>query len=317
MIAKLQADVAALLPGGAPPPVLSGPATFDRKALPFTCVVTVAGGGGRVVHVGVPMPSFLAPLIACGGLRGRPMRDSVVVRFDALSMDPAGGDPDLDMMRAVVKKLQTLRGTKLTEFNDHLSALPSAEIAIKKAVIRALKGMFVAPYRDGNFIYCFHGCHRDAVDAIFQSGLVALHRGDSGWYGKGVYTTTSPECAGRYASGELATIAAVPTLPPTRPSDPPGGCYPVIVCCAVVSMAYPVTRGPTDYPSGAAVSKFSAPKGQPSKGLQTGADTHVVPVGEADGFQAVATAAHADYWELVHDREELVVPMGVLWLKKV
>ena len=144
-----------------------------------------------------------------------------------------------------------------------------------------------------------------------------MHRGDSGWYGGGIYTTNSLEYAARYASGELPTITAVPTPPPSRPTDPPGGCYPVVVCCAVVSMAYPVTRGPTDYPSGATVSKFSALKGQPSKGLQTGADTHVVPVGEADGFQAVATAAHADYWELVHNREELVMPMGVLWVKKV
>ena len=82
-------------------------------------------------------------------------------------------------------------------------------------------------------------------------------------------------------------------------------------------MAYPVTRGPTDYPSGASVSKFFSPKGQPSKGLQNGADTHVVPVCEADKFQAVADAAHADYWELVHERGELVMPMGVLWVTRV
>ena len=281
-IGELKARVAALLAAGAAPrPILLlGPATFDRTSIPLGCpTVTVPGGGGRFLHVDVPIPDFLNSLIATGGFRGRPMTGMRIARFDALSTDPAG-DEDVATMKGVHKRLMSLRDTALVEFSDQFSKLPPAEVADKKTVVRALKGMFVAPYGAGNFVYAFHGCRFDAVLAIFQNGFVVLNRGDGGYFGKGVYTTRSIEYAARYATGELATIAAVPTPAPLSPTDPPAGCYPVIVCCAAVSMAYPVTRGPTDYPSGASVSKFFSPKGQPSKGLQNGADTHVVPVCE-------------------------------------
>jgi len=161
-----------------------------------------------------------------------------------------------------------------------------------------------------------HGCPLEVYLSILDKGPLALHRGDGGYFGKGVYTTPSLEYAARYATGELATITPSVTPAPVSPTDPPQGCYPVLLCAAGISMAYAITKGETDYPKGSKVSKFYSTKGTPSKGLQVGAETHVVPVSEGLFFQAAQDARCADYFELVHERNELVLPMGVVWVKK-
>ena len=59
-------------------------------------------------------------------------------------------------------------------------------------------------------------------------------------------------------------------------------------------------------------SVFYSKKGQPAKALKPGYDAHFVPV-QGPKFQACDPAV-AEYYELV-SQKELVLPMGILWVK--
>jgi hypothetical protein len=59
---------------------------------------------------------------------------------------------------------------------------------------------------------------------------------------------------------------------------------------------------------------FYAKKGQPAKALRAGCDAHFVPVRQSTKFEACDPAL-AEYYELV-SKNDLVVPLGVLWLEK-
>eukprot|EP00759_Apiculatamorpha_spiralis_P044336 PhF_6_TR41331/c0_g1_i1/m.62660 len=94
----------------------------------------------------------------------------------------------------------------------------------------------------------------------------------------------------------------------------PRGCYPVIVCISRISLAYPITQD-TDCtsPSLGGHSIYFAAKGDPSKALRTGYDCHIIPVSSQDKFKC-CPSKYAEYYEIVHGNEEMVIPVGVLWM---
>jgi hypothetical protein len=156
-----------------------------------------------------------------------------------------------------------------------------------------------------NTFYCFHGPRLEHVDSICRSGMVATGSMDSGYFGRGIYSTLNVEYAARYAYGEFDD----PEKPPRQ--APADGRYPVIMFAASVSMAYPLTRE-VDYGHVADAPGYSDYFG---RGLKFGFDCHVVCVSQSNGFQAVNRDA-CQYVEIVIDQESQMMPIAILWFER-
>jgi hypothetical protein len=288
-------------------------ALCPTKDIPLT-----HGAGCIAVNVSLHLVPFLKGLWDRGGQKGdRPPHGVKLVRFDALCYQP--DHPIVGCVRGTGLQMTNSRKVgihnKLPEFQDDFSALTISQQHSKKDVVRYLKARMVQPYAHGNAncVYTFHGCSPQVLSGIIEGGFVPLHRNDGGYFGAGVYVTTSVEYASMYAFGDPA-LNLSPT-PPVAPGDPwmPAGCVPVVLCASMLVHAYPLTRD-VDYPIGSKVSNFYSIQGSPSKTLKPGCDAHMIPVSNPD-FQA-CPAATADYWEIVHSKESMVVPMGILWVAK-
>jgi archaellum component FlaC len=288
---------------------------FSEGALaqlrPPAALVRTLPNSQRKLYCGVAPPSWLHALWATSGEKDRPVRGFCIQRFDALAVPD--NDNMVTLLLAKQQRLKQLRASNIPEYQGQLGALSPLQQDAKKQAIRWLKQRLVPPYRDVNLLYSFHGSRLSLVESILQNGLVALHRQDGGFFGRGIYVTPHIEYAARYASGEFFAIDPPSSAQPWMPADS----LPVIVCASFVSLAYPVTRD-ADYNNlqgiGHNHSDFFAKQGEPARSLKVGCDAHVVSVAGNDGFQA-CPPKYAEYYELVHAHDELVLPMGVLWVR--
>jgi hypothetical protein len=156
-----------------------------------------------------------------------------------------------------------------------------------------------------NTFYCFHGPMREHVESICRNGMIATSTFDSGYFGRGCYSTLNIEYAVRYARGDFD--------PPEKRRPPSAdGRYPVIMFAASVSMAYPVTPV-VDYGHAAGVpigcSDFYG------KPLKRGYDCHVICVNQSAGWQAV-NRERCQYVEIVIEQESQMLPVAVLWFER-
>jgi hypothetical protein len=279
--------------------------------LPPPAAVYALPNSARKVYCGVALPSWLQARWAMSGIKDGAVRGFAIQRFDALALPD--NDDSLMFCSSKQKQLKQLRQTGLLEFHLQLGGLTADQQDSKKQVVRWLKQRFVAPRRDVNILYTFHGCKFSLVESILRNGLVALHRQDGGFFGRGIYVTPHIEYAARYASGEFFAVEPSSSAHPWMAANS----FPVIVCASFVSLAYPLTRD-ADYNSlpgiGPGYSDFFAKKGEPARSLKVGSDAHIIAVAGGKGYQA-CPPEYADYYEIVHAHEEMVLPMGVLWVR--
>jgi hypothetical protein len=280
-------------------------------------VALTHGPGAIAVGVATSQLPFFRPLWDKGGKGGGPTQGFNLIRFDALCYTRE--HPVLASVFSLGVQLLhqctvgALNG--LLEFCDDFSALTPAQRTSKLEALSYLESQVVQPHQPGTAkcLYTFHGCKDvQGLLGIIEGGFVALHRNDGGFFGGGIYVTTSVEYAARYASGDpLLGLEPGTPVPAGHPWMPPG-CFPVVLCASMVVHTYPVTFD-TDYRAGRGESIFNAARGTPAKALKPGYDSHLIPV-TGPAYQASVTVAEAEYWELVQSKEAMVVPMGILWV---
>jgi hypothetical protein len=155
-----------------------------------------------------------------------------------------------------------------------------------------------------NLINVFHGTKPAILNSVIN-GIVAVGSTDAGFFGKGVYTTTSIEYA--------ATIYA---------QARPDGCVPVLWCVAAVGVCYPLTRE-KDYSRNKMKRLFgnnvathvSDFFGLPLNRQGTTYDCHCAVVNSNADYQAVQHQ-NLQFMEVVIEQEAQVLPIAVLWLKR-
>lgn len=195
-------------------------------------------------------------------------------------------------------------GPFTVDFSADPPASPDARVVHdpngeKRAVIARLKQHFanLPGLQRGNALLVFHGCSHDASDNICRAGFAAISVVDSGFFGRGMYTTTFAQYAAEYATGALSGQANLPNA---------DGEYVVLVAWAAPGLAYPVTRGHAgadcDYSPGSNESRFFSERGEPAKSLRAPFDSHYVCISRdtyqcKDGMRL--DGAEPDYDELV------------------
>ena len=248
-----------------------------------------------------PAVGLLRQFLATRGAYGHgpapsPVAGFVVSEMELLCVDAAAFESRL-------KRLDALRMTGGERFNPLTGDFDAEQLRILMTLRESFE---VRPAGVGpthpNMLFAFHGTRVEALPSVV-AGLVATQTTDAGFFGGGVYSTTSLEYAARYAAGRFddPTTAS----PRTPRAD---GCMPVVLVCAAVGVAYPVTPQ-RDY--GRRADGHSDLFGSKLRG---GYDAHVAGVSEASGFEAVRRT-QMQYLELVIEQEAQVLPLAILWVR--
>lgn len=172
------------------------------------------------------------------------------------------------------------------------------ETVDKTKVRAALADAFISSVQgqNANILTTWHGLEERNLDAVLKMGLAALQTTDQGFWCKGIYSTTSPEYACFYSTGEIESDHARPD-----------GC--VLLCLSSVGLAYPVCR--KDYANG------------PKCTLEGGAilapcDMHVAVVNPDEGYQAASDpTARGCYLEVAIEQESQILPLAVVYFERV
>lgn len=229
------------------------------------------------------------------GPAASPVAGYTVAQIELLAVDTGP-------FEARLKRLERLRA----EGGDRFNPVKGDFDAEQLRVLMTLRESFEArSHKHGsnypNLVFAFHGTRIEALGSVL-SGLVAMRSTDAGYFGSGVYTTTSLEYATRYAFGEFDSDKA-----PQRTTRA-DGCAPVLLVCAGVGLAYPITP-PRDY--GKRPDRHCNLFGLP---LQKGFDAHVAVVSQTAKFEAVCVG-QMQYLELVIDQEAQVQALAVMWMR--
>lgn len=82
------------------------------------------------------------------------------------------------------------------------------DIAERECVLRRLDALRrqVSHNRAAHIVRMWHGCHRNALPDILSEGFAPLGGLDDGWYGKGIYFTSSAAYAARYCNDTDACL---------------------------------------------------------------------------------------------------------------
>ena len=175
------------------------------------------------------------------------------------------------------------------------------------------KRVLAADPNQPDLLFAFHGTRIDALPKVI-TGLVAKRTTDPGYFGAGVYVTPNLEYAAQYAVGKFDSPSATGGPRSSRED----GSYPVVLVCAAIGEAHPITRS-GDYRKGPehgsllqAANTNSDWYGKP---LKPGCDAHVVGVSERTNFQAEDDLAHMTYLEIVIDQEAQVLPLAIIWVQ--
>lgn len=205
---------------------------------------------------------------------------------------------------ARMKRLPGLRTANAKAVDPVLAALSPDQQSIAKA----LGGQFLprssgADVKAPELVNVFHGTKIDCLESVIE-GLHAMKSTDQGFFGFGVYTTTSIEYAAQYARGDFGHVGQASSR---------GGCYPVLWCVAAVGDCYPVSRA-NDYSKNRVDSTFGKVSDFFGAPLKAGFDCHCAVVSCQAGCQAV-DSRNMEYMEIVFDQESQVIPIAVLWVK--
>ena len=181
----------------------------------------------------------------------------------------------------------------------------------KESVLGELIGRFLPRMglRHENLLHVYHGASPSTLDAICENGFMPLNHQNNGFFGKGHYTTTYPEHACMYGTGEIVG----------RPNTPNAeGEFVVLACLASPGRTYPITRR-TDYAqpdNPSSFSRYYSPPGQPAVALKNQFQSHYVSIGAncqcADGTHNIGT-----YDELVFQSSDQLLPAYRLYFRPV
>ena len=155
-----------------------------------------------------------------------------------------------------------------------------------------------------NLVNVFHGTKPEFVESASRT-IRSTGSTDAGFFGKGVYTTTSIEYAATYAQ--------------PRAVD---GCVPVLWCVAAIGVCYPLTRE-KDYSKNRKEKLFGHQNethvsdffGLPLNREGATYDCHCAVVHSSAGYQAVPHQ-NKEFMEVVIEQESQILPIAVLWLNQ-
>ena len=202
------------------------------------------------------------------------------------------------------------RGTNPAMLPD-FGSVDAADQQVKDNVLAALQICFLARMglQNENLLLVFHGASLETVDDICEGGFMQLNHRDNGFFGQGLYTTTYPEHACMYGTGEMTG----------RPNTPNAdGEFVVLACYASPGRTYPISRR-TDYaqpddPSSSSI--YCSPRGQPAASLRNQFQSHFVCL---DGnYQCADDVTHpGTYDELVLQSSAQLLPAYRLYFQPV
>ena len=199
------------------------------------------------------------------------------------------------------------RGTNpamLPEFGS----VDAADQQVKNDLLGRLQMCFLARMglQSENLLLAYHGASHETVDDICEGGFMQLNYRDNGFFGQGLYTTTFPEHACMYGTGEINGRV----IPPNADGE-----YVVLACLASPGRTYPITRR-TDYAQpdvDHSFSRYYSPPGQPAVALKNQFQSHYVCIGEDS--QCADDAGTYD--ELVLQSSSQLLPAYRLYFRPV
>jgi hypothetical protein len=244
--------------------------------------------------------SLVKGLFRAGGAGGQPFRARKVTRVVAVR--------NLKLQAAFDSFVGTLdaRREQFVGFSPDIAPDAEKALLLKRLKERFRPGMEL---EKANIMWAWHGTSHAAASGICSLGCGDLRGLDGGWFGAGVYVTGEAEYAAGYSDG---SISGTPNAPNEQ------GEYVMLLCQAVVSMTYPVSRE-TDHDSGEDLSHFHCnyPRGQArrDKALKGGFDSHFVQVSRADGFHAAKDLNRFDFSELVVKNDAQIIPVCLVYFR--
>ena len=202
-----------------------------------------------------------------------------------------------------------VRGTNPAMLPD-FESVDADDQLIKESVLGRLQMCFLARMglRSENLLLAFHGASHGTVDDICEGGFMQLNYRNNGFFGQGLYTTTYPEHACMYGTGQMHGRANPPNAE---------GEFVVLACLASPGRTYPITRR-TDYaqpddPHSSSI--YSSPPGQPAAALKNQFQSHYVYIG--DNCQCETNELLAPYDELVLQNPAQLLPAYRLYFRPV
>jgi len=151
--------------------------------------------------------------------------------------------------------------------------------------------------RFSNVVPAWHGAKEQVIKNIAKSGFAVSEVAEPAWYGTGRYCTLEAELACMHAS----------THPSPKPKNADGE-WCVLLSAAIVGIAYPITPGKVDYPSGPEdPTKFKFY----GKAFKAPCDTHVVGI-DGKSHRCAAPEA-AKYHEIVSSQDAQLLPLAIVW----
>ena len=240
--------------------------------------------------------AMLHKLWASGGRAGRD-NPYELVRVDAVETT---GKPDQNAaFEFKIDQVEARRGGGSgSQFNASFDD-PDGE---KAAVLRQLKDRFsrTNALHRANLVLAFHGCLPAAAESICSNGFASISTRDNGYFGNGVYFTTSAQYACEYATGTIDGASAAADA---------DGCFVLLACWVCPGLVYPLSRA-VDYSpgvqdKGAHYSNFYQPPPAVPSALKPPFDAHYVCV-QRSTYQCVDGVRDG----LVADYDELIVKEG-------
>eukprot|EP00401_Gymnodinium_catenatum_P025826 CAMPEP_0117559422 /NCGR_PEP_ID=MMETSP0784-20121206/53356_1 /TAXON_ID=39447 /ORGANISM="" /LENGTH=821 /DNA_ID=CAMNT_0005356807 /DNA_START=48 /DNA_END=2513 /DNA_ORIENTATION=+ len=181
----------------------------------------------------------------------------------------------------------------------------------KKELLDVMKQNFMTAELAGpnvkrvNILPVWHGATHAAIDSIATSGFATLADStgqDPGYFGHGRYNALEAQYACLYAS-------EYPNM-----KEPNGsGEWVVMLSAAIVMLAYPVTPGRHDFPTGPLPPVSPEQCRLYGRGFHKACDTHFVAV---RGPNYLATSpSDAEYHEIVSQQDSLLLPLAKVYFK--
>lgn len=160
------------------------------------------------------------------------------------------------------------------------------------------------PKSYANVLPVWHGASWQAIDGISVHGFASLVNADAadpGWFVNGRYTTAEAEYACMFASD----------YPTPQPPNATGE-WVVLLCAAVVGLAYPITPGRADFPTGPLPPIEASQCKYYGGGFNRPADVHVVAI---DHKCMCTTPDTARFHEVVFDRDSAILPLAKVFFR--
>ena len=193
-------------------------------------------------------------------------------------------------------------------------SVDGADEQVKQDVLKQLQMCFLPRMglQSENLLLVYHGADEGRVNDICEGGFMQLNYQDNGFFGKGHYTTTCPEYACKYATGEMQGRPVAPNA---------DGEFVVLACLASPGRTYPITRR-TDYAQPDDPDSFSiycSPRGQPAVALKNQFQSHFVVIDD-EKYQCEPAPGLCDrtgwYDELVLQDKAQLLPAYRLYFRR-